>query len=95
MQHSSTSFKNTVKPTDPIANDKQSSGVYSVPFKRCSSAQRSFISGPPLDRSLFNEDDDDSKIRRIRSVANIQGKVFHFCKYILSTNRSNKLKLCS
>jgi hypothetical protein len=74
---SSVSFKNTVKPADSIANDKQSSEVYSVPIKRCSSARRSLSSGPLLDRSQFNEDD-DKKIRRIHSVANIQGKVFLF-----------------
>jgi hypothetical protein len=89
---SSISFKKTVKPTDPIANHKQSSGVYSVPIKRCSS-------GPLLDRSQYNDgdDDDDKKIRRIHSVANIQGKVFLFVNIyclrvgIINLNYINKI----
>jgi hypothetical protein len=74
----SISFKNTIKSIDSIANDKESSGVYSTSIKRCSSARRSLSAGPPLNKSPFNEVNDAKNIRRIRSVANIQGKVFPF-----------------
>lgn len=75
---SSFSFKSTVKSIDSIANDKSSSGVYSASIKRCISARRSLSADPPLNNSVFNEVDDAKNIRRIRSVANIPGKVFSF-----------------
>ncbi|PNF32049.1 hypothetical protein B7P43_G05730 [Cryptotermes secundus] len=68
---SSFSFKNTVKSIDSIANDKQSSGVYSASIKRCSSARRSLSADPPLNKSVFTEVGDTKNIRRIHSVANI------------------------
>jgi hypothetical protein len=73
----SVSFKNT-KSIHSNANNKQSSGVYSTSTKRCSSARRSLSAGPPLKKSPLNEVNDAKNIRRIRSVANIQGKVFTF-----------------
>jgi hypothetical protein len=78
----STSFKNTIKFIDSIDNGKQRSGVNSTSIKRCSSARRSLSAGPARNKS-FNEVVDMKDIRRICSVADIQGKVFSFLQIFI------------